>query len=173
MPKAKPLTPQLINEFLTGHIPTRIAAITSYPDYSGIVEHKARLPHQVARRINCALGYSCVAMSRMLLEFLGITYGKGELIEKVQASYKPFDINVEELGGTFVRKKDLLPGEEESLRIFLHMANKVAHLTYDFRVEEGSGTDGNEEIGPTVKIILRLLDDHLYKRVGMAMVRDV
>jgi len=105
-------------------------------------------------------------MTRMLLEFLGIVHtpGKG-LVEKSREAYRPDDVYVEELGGRFVRKAELLPGEEDTLKVFLHMANKVAHFTYDFRVEDG-GIDGHHTIRSAVRITLRLLDSHLYDASG-------
>lgn len=165
MPKARALTPAIIDDFFDSHIPSRLAAITSCIDHWALV---ARLPRPASKRIQWALIFSAVPMTRMLLEFLGIVYTpeKG-LIEKsltaVRGSeaYRPYDVYVEELGGRFVRKSDLLPGEEDTLKTFLHMANKVAHFTYDFRVEDG-GIDGHHTIRSAVQITVRLLDTHLY-----------
>ncbi len=105
-------------------------------------------------------------MTRMLLEFLGIVYTPERgLIEKDLTAYRPYDVYVEELGGKFVRKTDLLPGEQDTLKTFLHMANKVAHFTYDFRVEDG-GIDGHHTIREAVLITIRLLDSNLYAPSG-------
>lgn len=165
MPKERALTPTIIDEFFNSHLPSRLDAVTSVLHDQRVVR---RLPQPARRRIQWALIYSAVPMTRMLLEFLGIVHTpeKG-LIEKTLTATRPpeayrrDDVHVEELGGRFVRKADLLAGEEDTLKTFLHMANKVAHFTYDFRVEDGR-EDGHETIGPAVRITLRLMNEHLY-----------
>lgn len=163
MPKARALTPTIVDEFFSSHIPVRLAAVTSVlHDWTAA----GRLPRPASSRIQWALIYSAIPMTRMLLEFLGIVYTQERgLIEKGLAAYRPYDVYVEELGGKFVRKADLLPGEEDTLKTFLHMANKVAHFTYDFRVEDG-GIDGHHTIREAVRITIRLLDSHLYSPAG-------
>ncbi len=169
MPKARKLTPEIIDDFFEKHIPSRLAGITSYVDYTLQVK---KLPPPAGERIAWALNFSAIAMCRMLLEFLGIVYdGKGNLIEKDliertgPKSYRNYDVHVEELGGRFVKETDLSGAEQATLKRFLHMANKVAHFTYDFRVEDG-GVDGHLDIAETVRMTVKLLDSHLYLPTG-------
>lgn len=170
MPRAQVLPESKIEDFFNIHIPDRLAALTSYTRHS--VAIVGMLPPQRQRPIATALSYSNCIAGRMLLEFLGISYDnkRKDLFEKDPQqlrgpkAYREFDVHVEELGGRFVRLSDITM-DAPTLRTFLHMSNRMAHLTYDFRMESGE-EDGWQSIGPATAIIERLIDDHLYRPTG-------
>ncbi len=159
-PYVNPNRPELIEQFFIEHLPHKLAALESYPRHSQELSNSNAEPVAKAQ-ISAALSYGCIVAGRLLLEFLGVTYStKTKELSYRVAEDKPkkeFDVYVDHLGGTFVRKEDLSDVDMGVLKGFLHAANRSAHLTWDDRKR-----DGHEDINAATTIILRLMHSSLY-----------
>lgn len=163
MPQSKidleDLKPEWKETFIQVHLPWKISQLRAYTKYGSLDNSR--------RKIGPALGLSTCVAGRMLLEFLGIRLGKEGLTVKEPSEH---DICLKHF---IPEADDVLEGidatDRKVLVEFLHYSNKIAHVTYDFRMEKLGKRDGHESIPAAVRIIERLLKHHFYSPLGLEM----
>lgn len=135
------LTAEQREFFYREHIPWKLAELTSYTTYNDLLRRD--LPEQQWKEVLSALSFAHCVAGRLLLEFLGIKYNGTVLIE-CRASGD--SVCVADLGGKLVSiDADLTSEQQEILKTFLHLANKNAHFTEDFRRIMVTGLCGQPE----------------------------
>jgi len=153
------LTEDWKENFIHVHMPWKISQLRAYIKY-GTLDSKDR-------KIGAALDLSTSVAGRMLLEFLGIRLGGESLKKKTPTNH---DIWIKHFDKEPVNIKAELKDEDQKVLIdFLHRSNKIAHVTYDFRMEDDGKRDGHESIPDAVRIIERLLKDHFYTPLGLEL----
>jgi hypothetical protein len=106
----------------------------------------------------------------MLLEFLGVGLDRETLGKREP---KGHDIWIKHFGiDPLDPKKHIDQTAHGVLVEFLHRGNKIAHVTYDFRMEKQGKRDGHQSIRDAVPTIERLMVEHFYTPLGESL-RDL
>lgn len=166
--RTSPFTENDKKEFFNQHLPYRHGILITYKLITkDRLDYKSKIPPEILGNIiDCSAEASRI-LSRMYIEFMGLSTKNGKLIEKRKYYKSPdgnsYEVKIVDLGGKWVDILTLTSAEQDLLARTYETGNKAtAHFTH--KAPYGGE---HEIIYDSIALIERLLKTYLYDIVKL------